>query len=161
MRSRVMPGSSVTIERRCPTRRLNSVDLPTFGRPTITTDGLACVMRSLALCEAIHSNPERASSVGDCWALCSRHCSPPEALFFLDIAGLARGDPPSFFASIDSTQDGASFRASNDSARLGARIVFTVMDRVPQMSFQQGAEKSSAMSFRGVRQNACGLGMTG
>ena len=39
MRSRVMPGSSVTIERRVPVRRLKSVDLPTLGRPTITIDG--------------------------------------------------------------------------------------------------------------------------
>src|SRR5579864_6500473 len=39
MRSRVMPGSSVTIERRVPVRRLKSVDLPTLGRPTITMDG--------------------------------------------------------------------------------------------------------------------------
>src|SRR5580658_3524141 len=39
MRSRVMPGSSVTIERRVPVRRLKSVDFPTFGRPTITMDG--------------------------------------------------------------------------------------------------------------------------
>ncbi len=38
MRSRVMPGSSVTIERRVPVNRLNSVDFPTFGRPAITTD---------------------------------------------------------------------------------------------------------------------------
>ena len=39
MRSRVMPGSSVTMERRVPVKRLKSVDLPTFGRPTITMDG--------------------------------------------------------------------------------------------------------------------------
>src|SRR5579864_3776060 len=39
MRSRVMPGSSVTIERRVPVRRLKSVDLPTLGRPTITMEG--------------------------------------------------------------------------------------------------------------------------
>src|ERR1700739_1395352 len=39
MRSRVIPGSSVTIERRVPVSRLNSVDLPTLGRPTITIDG--------------------------------------------------------------------------------------------------------------------------
>src|SRR5207237_160943 len=41
MRSRVMPGSSPTIERRAPTMRLKSVDLPTFGRPTIVTSGNA------------------------------------------------------------------------------------------------------------------------
>src|ERR1700675_2158424 len=39
MRSRVMPGSFVTIERRVPVRRLNKVDLPTLGRPTMTMDG--------------------------------------------------------------------------------------------------------------------------
>src|SRR6267143_122471 len=39
MRSRVMPGSLVTMERRVPVKRLKSVDLPTLGRPTITRDG--------------------------------------------------------------------------------------------------------------------------
>src|SRR6266566_1747250 len=39
MRSRVIPGSLVTIERRVPVSRLKIVDLPTLGRPTITTDG--------------------------------------------------------------------------------------------------------------------------
>src|SRR5579864_1644754 len=39
MRSRVIPGSSVTIDRRVPVSRLKIVDLPTLGRPTITTEG--------------------------------------------------------------------------------------------------------------------------
>src|SRR5271170_5429169 len=39
MRSRVMPGSSPTIERREPVRRLKRVDFPTFGRPTIANTG--------------------------------------------------------------------------------------------------------------------------
>src|SRR4029077_12661161 len=39
MRSRVIPGSLVTIERRVPVSRLNNVDLPTLGRPTMTSDG--------------------------------------------------------------------------------------------------------------------------
>src|SRR5919106_2224763 len=34
-----MPGKSSTIAFRSPTRRLNNVDLPTFGRPTIATMG--------------------------------------------------------------------------------------------------------------------------
>ncbi len=34
-RSRVTPGWSSTSASRLPTRRLNSVDLPTFGRPTM------------------------------------------------------------------------------------------------------------------------------
>src|SRR5947209_3411043 len=36
-RSRVTPGTWSTNARRLPTRRLNSVDLPTFGRPTMAT----------------------------------------------------------------------------------------------------------------------------
>src|SRR5258708_35017035 len=44
MRSRVMPGSLVTMERRVPVRRLKSVDLPTLGRPTITRDAGVLVM---------------------------------------------------------------------------------------------------------------------
>ena len=39
MRSRVIPGSSPTIDRRLPVSRLNSVDLPTLGRPTMATSG--------------------------------------------------------------------------------------------------------------------------
>ncbi len=39
LRSRVTPGSSCTIASRRPTSLLTSVDLPTFGRPTIATTG--------------------------------------------------------------------------------------------------------------------------
>src|ERR1700722_15927749 len=39
MRSRVIPGSSPTIDRRLAVNRLNSVLLPTLGRPTIATRG--------------------------------------------------------------------------------------------------------------------------
>ena len=39
MRSRVIPGSSPTIERRVSVSRLNRVDLPTFGRPQMATSG--------------------------------------------------------------------------------------------------------------------------
>jgi hypothetical protein len=42
----VIPGSFVTIERRVPVRRLKIVDFPTFGRPTITTDGRFSVIIS-------------------------------------------------------------------------------------------------------------------
>src|SRR5579864_2225195 len=48
MRSRVIPGSSVTIERRVPVSRLKIVDLPTLGRPTITTEGSFSVIFSVA-----------------------------------------------------------------------------------------------------------------
>ena len=37
MASRVVPGRSWTTERSSPMSWLNSVDLPTFGRPTIAT----------------------------------------------------------------------------------------------------------------------------
>ena len=38
-RSRVTPGLSSTIASRLPDSRLNSVDLPTLGRPMIATTG--------------------------------------------------------------------------------------------------------------------------
>src|ERR1700676_3289141 len=47
MRSRVIPGSLVTIERRVPVSRLKIVDLPTLGRPTITTEGSFSVIFSV------------------------------------------------------------------------------------------------------------------
>src|ERR1700719_2854618 len=46
MRSRVIPGSLVTIERREAVSRLKIVDLPTLGRPTITTEGSFSVIFS-------------------------------------------------------------------------------------------------------------------
>src|SRR5215472_3376042 len=52
MRSRVIPGSSVTIDRRVPVSRLNNVDLPTLGRPTITTDSNFSVI----VCAAFNCN---------------------------------------------------------------------------------------------------------
>src|SRR5437870_13803461 len=48
MRSRVMPGSLVTMARRVPVKRLKSVDLPTLGRPTMTRDGSWCAISLLA-----------------------------------------------------------------------------------------------------------------
>ena len=44
-----MPGSSVTIARRVPVKRLNNVDLPTLGRPTITSDGKFCAMKTICV----------------------------------------------------------------------------------------------------------------
>src|ERR1700730_12204608 len=38
-RSRVSPGTSATMASRVPVSTLNSVDLPTFGRPTRATTG--------------------------------------------------------------------------------------------------------------------------
>src|SRR5690242_4740626 len=48
MRSRVMPGSSVTIERRWPISRLNSVDLPTLGRPIIAMRGVGSITETFS-----------------------------------------------------------------------------------------------------------------
>src|SRR6516225_4305533 len=46
MRSRVIPGSSPTMARRCPVIRLKRVDFPTLGLPTMTTVGMAADMKS-------------------------------------------------------------------------------------------------------------------
>src|SRR5690242_13716537 len=46
MRSRVIPGSSPTMARRWPVIRLNRVDFPTFGLPTMTTVGVMSGMSS-------------------------------------------------------------------------------------------------------------------
>src|SRR5260370_6006282 len=48
MRSRVMPGSLVTMARRVPVKRLKRVDLPTLGRPTMTRDGRRSAINSWA-----------------------------------------------------------------------------------------------------------------
>ena len=45
-RSRVVPGTSSTIARRSPARRLKSVLFPTLGRPTRATTGLGIHIRS-------------------------------------------------------------------------------------------------------------------
>src|SRR6266704_7171215 len=45
MRSRVMPGSLVTMARRVPVKRLKSVDLPALGRPRMTRYGRVVVMK--------------------------------------------------------------------------------------------------------------------
>src|ERR1700688_4136940 len=56
MRSRVIPGSFVTIERREAVSRLKIVDLPTLGRPTITTEGSFSVIFSV---HRGHNEPKR------------------------------------------------------------------------------------------------------
>src|SRR5215831_20722 len=70
MRSRVMPGSLVTMERRVPVKRLKSVDLPTLGRPTITSDGIRAVMNFR--CSAIFQSTAFASRFGT--GSCRREC---------------------------------------------------------------------------------------
>src|ERR1700721_3742318 len=61
MRSRVIPGSSPTIDRRLPVSRLNSVDFPTFGRPTMAMTGASVetVRRASA-----GTRPSRIASLG-------------------------------------------------------------------------------------------------
>src|SRR6266568_3234263 len=58
MRSRVMPGSLVTMARRVPVKRLKSVDLPTLGRPRMTRDGRVVVMK-LGSGAVLHCNVSR------------------------------------------------------------------------------------------------------
>src|SRR6266487_2182723 len=58
MRSRVMPGSLVTMARRVPVKRLKRVDLPTLGRPRITRDGRVVVMK-LGSGAVLHCNVSR------------------------------------------------------------------------------------------------------
>src|SRR2546427_738943 len=61
MRSRVMPGSSPTMARRCPMIALNRVDLPTLGLPTITTTG-----RLLSRDMGLHGNNEDYEEMKAC-----------------------------------------------------------------------------------------------
>src|SRR5438094_3113974 len=49
MVSLVVPGRSWTTARRSPIRRLNRVDLPTLGRPTMATMGLGMSRRAADL----------------------------------------------------------------------------------------------------------------
>src|SRR5277367_5705270 len=59
MRSRVIPGSLVTIERREAVSLLKIVDLPTLGRPTITTEGSFSV---IIFCRWGHHEPKTGGS---------------------------------------------------------------------------------------------------
>ena len=59
LRSRVMPGRSSTIASWWPTTRLNSVLLPTFGRPMMTTVG-----RRGGAATSVSSPDRRVSGVG-------------------------------------------------------------------------------------------------
>src|SRR5881296_1078220 len=76
MRSRVMPGSLVTMARRVPVKRLKSVDLPTLGRPTITRDGRSsgigswagCTLSAAAYCSTFQCSVFRVASEGK-WAV--------------------------------------------------------------------------------------------
>src|SRR5271170_1470683 len=65
MRSRVIPGSSPTIDRRDPVSRLNSVLLPTLGRPHTAISGSArasALSVSVTICEASNSTSRQSSS---------------------------------------------------------------------------------------------------
>ena len=87
MRSRVIPGSSPTIDRRDPVSRLNSVDLPTFGRPQIAISGSCPRLRALG-----HGRPSARQS-----ASASRQSSSPmfSRPATLDERGVCRPTIPS------------------------------------------------------------------
>ena len=63
MVSRVVPGMSWTTARSSPIRRLNSVDLPTLGRPTMATDD-AAARRRRRRGDSVLAVVGHASSVG-------------------------------------------------------------------------------------------------
>src|SRR5258707_2598879 len=80
MRSRVMPDSLVTMERRVPVKRLKSVDLPTLGRPTMTRDGRRSAMSSwagptvdaAACCAIFQCSAFRVALVGKWVVICGQ-----------------------------------------------------------------------------------------
>jgi len=64
MRSRVIPGSSPTIDRRDPVSRLNSVLLPTLGRPQTAISGrsrASALSVSVTICDASSSISRQSS----------------------------------------------------------------------------------------------------
>src|ERR1700677_3050372 len=64
MRSRVIPGSSPTIDRRDPVSRLNNVLFPTFGRPHTPISGrsrASTLAVSVPICEASNSTSRQSS----------------------------------------------------------------------------------------------------
>src|SRR5262249_27011792 len=92
MRSRVMPGSLVTMDRRVPVKRLKSVDLPTLGRRTMTRDGGRAVMNwgRSAIFQCTAGKREREEAVREV-SVEARSCSmrrrggggyPPPAILY-------------------------------------------------------------------------------
>ena len=65
MASRVVPGMSCTMERSSPRSRLKSVDLPTFGRPTMATRGSRIGALGQAGLASAPARPCRPPSLGD------------------------------------------------------------------------------------------------
>ncbi len=67
-RSRVVPGVAVTMARSRSTRRLNKLDLPTLGRPTMAS--VSPLMDDLAVSEASSQLFERFADGGDALKNC-------------------------------------------------------------------------------------------
>ena len=61
LRSRVTPGVSATSALRRPASRLNSVDLPTFGRPAMTTTGSMRCQRTPVSVAVVGHHEQRAA----------------------------------------------------------------------------------------------------
>ena len=78
LRSRVTPGVSATSASRRPASRLNSVLLPTFGRPAITTRGsIAAIQRSASsLPSSVTTNTVPPAATGPSDAAPERSCWP-------------------------------------------------------------------------------------
>src|SRR5713226_7921167 len=85
MRSRVIPGSLVTMERRVPVKRLKSVDLPTLGRPTMTSDGRSS---GIGLCDGRPMGAVARNAIFQCSAfLFTRVEGVHPRHFFIDVKG--------------------------------------------------------------------------
>ena len=87
MRSRVIPGSSPTIERRLFVNRLNSVDLPTLGRPTMATSGSASAPGRVGITDLRYVG-KAFSRQGQLFQSTVRQTSPTQSA--TSLAGLCR-----------------------------------------------------------------------
>ena len=94
MRSRVIPGSSPTIDRRDPVSRLKSVDLPTFGRPQTAIRGSSresMLSVSVTICDASNSISRHSCSS----SFPRKSSRSPRPAIFVE-TGVCRPTIPSF-----------------------------------------------------------------
>src|SRR5205823_15040 len=98
MRSRVMPGSSPTMERREPTIRLKSVDLPTLGRPTIARVG-CLFLRDFAKSSFYQCECERVREIAVSEDSLLRRSAMRTNLYYIGLSGIAASQMSSFSQS--------------------------------------------------------------
>src|SRR3974390_2152076 len=86
--------------RRVPVSRLNSVDLPTFGRPTITSDGNFVGIRKFAPLQTVAAGGFQSFNLPHSCGRCE--LAPPNrivALETIDSGALASSPAPEYVAS--------------------------------------------------------------